>query len=138
MKRINGLILLLLGILSAISFNAHAFPKTESAALNSRIQSCLDRYGCRVTSNAGVCRGSRDRNGSGRSPTSCHLVCKALDIVKVSCTKGANSNHENLKMLRNCMSGMNYTACYAGQGPCNSDHQDHLHIGLREFFGCKG
>lgn len=138
MKRINGLILLLLGISLAFSFAAQAFPQTQSSALNQRIQSCLDRYGCRVTSHAGVCRGSGDRGGSGRSPSSCHLVCKALDIVSVSCTKGAKSNRENLKMLRSCMSGLNYTACYAGEGPCNSDHQDHLHIGLREFLGCRG
>lgn len=134
MKRIYGLVLLLL----AISLNADAFPKTKSDALNSRIAGCLDRYGCRVTSHAGVCRGSGDRNGEGRSPNSCHLVCKALDIVSVSCSKGAKSNHENLKLLRSCMSGLNYTVCYAGAGTCNSAHQDHLHVGLREFFGCRG
>lgn len=139
MKLIYGLILFAsLSLPLAISLPSHAgYPKTKSDALNTRIDSCLSKYGCRVTSNAGVCRGNGERDGAGRSPTSCHLVCKALDIVSVQCSTG-KSNHENLKLLRSCMSGLNYTACYDGEGPCNADHQDHLHIGLREFFGCRG
>ncbi len=135
MKRVGVFILLIM----AFPVQIMAWPKTASDALNSRIDSCLGRYGCTITGNAGVCRDSSDRGGGGRSPTSCHLKCKAIDIVSVRCNQsGSSSNHENLKLLRSCLSGLNYSACYAGEGPCTSDHQDHLHIGLREFFGCRG
>lgn len=135
MKMSHGLLL----IICALSLKAFAWPKTASESLNARIESCLGRYGCSITGHAGVCRDSSEREGSGRSPTSCHLVCKAIDITSVRCTKsGTTSNHENLKLLRSCLSGLNYTSCYAGSGTCTANHMDHLHIGLREFFGCRG
>ena len=135
MKLVYGLMLLV----CLLPFHGQAFPQTKSEGVNKRLQACLNTYGCRVTRHAGVCRSQEDRDGAGRSQTSCHLVCKAIDIVAVSCTKsGTTNNHENLVKLQNCLSSWLYTACYAGAGPCNDGHMDHLHFGPREFLGCRG
>lgn len=117
--------------------HAYDFTPMNLDALNRRLQNCLDKLGCKITSSMGVCR-KPGRTSPAQSATSCHLRCRAIDFSAVRCTKtGTSSNNANLNKIAQCLRGKYYFACYDGKGGCHAAHRDHLHFGANESYRCE-
>lgn len=114
----------------------HSWHRTQSAYVNAAIDRCLTHTGCEITRDEGVWRDPEESHGNGRSATSCHIKGRAIDISAARCADGLRGQ-EALLRLRNCLWYFPMlNVCYQGSGWCASDHQDHLHVGSKEWVGC--
>jgi len=98
--------------------------RTESGAVNKRLNKCLAKLSCRITSSAGISRSAHpdQRCKPNRSAYSCHLVSEAIDIKRASC---------DMMALRDCLAGFRFRACWGGKGGCKTD-SGVLHFGNHE------
>ncbi|MBI3547706.1 MAG: hypothetical protein HY078_01515 [Elusimicrobia bacterium] len=101
---------------------------TRSEAVNKRLDGCLQKLSCRISTRGGGVSRSMDpkeRCMASRSPWSCHLLNEAIDITSASC---------GLETLRACLDGAGYRTCYGHKGGCRDHGIDVLHFGNHEIF----
>ena len=81
---------------------ARALHRTESSYVNAAIDTCRNTTGCEITRDEGVWRDPGESHGNGRSPRSCHIVGRAIDITGVRCSDGMGGEDAVMR-FKNCL-----------------------------------